>query len=271
MSFSKLLKKVVAFTLFCFCSSGCREEAKQYEYIMYRDGQIKFWRDPIIHSFESYLENGDFIVNTQKGDTLIAGAYQNGYKTGRWIYNPRDTLTVAIDWTTYHSDDYSIEINYPQEWKVIRSEERLFQSTFETTSKIKDDKYFIVLEHEKSDLNITLKDYWKLFNEETHAKDSVISHLLKKFSRKDGDFYFSTYTIARNAENLFVFSFLGETDSKIYDITYSSLKEDIDRKYIIFLDIVRSIKVEQKRFFTPFGQRTKIMDLNWPPEIEIIS
>ena len=125
--------------------------------------------------------------------------------------------------------------------------------------------------HKKSELEMGLNEYWNLFNNETHSADSVSSHLLRKFSREDGDYCFSTYTVIRNNEEMFLFSFLGETDSMIYDISYASLKEDIDRKYIIFLDMIRSLRVGGKRFFTPFGQSTKIIDLKWPPDPETIS
>ncbi len=250
---------------------GCEDKTISFEYTMYINGNIWFNREPIIEKYKSAMENGDFLWDTSKGDTLMAGKYQNGFKVGMWKYHPSDSQTVYVNWEKYSSDDYSTEINYPSGWALVKSKTRPFQATFSTASEVKDDKYFIVLSHQKSELKMNLKEYWTLFNSETHSSDSITSYLLRKFSREEGDYYFSTYTIARNNEEMFLFSFLGETDSAIYDISYASLKDDIDLKYTIFLDMIRSLRVEGKRFFTPFEQNTKIIELQWPPEPEIAS
>ena len=252
-------------------SFGCENNTAQYEYTIYRDGHIRFLRESMNGKYKYSLENGDFLMDTPEGDTLVVGKYQHGFRIGRWEYHPSDTQTIYINWTKYHADDYSVEINYPEGWELIKSDVRAFQATFPTQSDVKDDKYFIILPQKKSELGISLNEYWNVFNKETHFRDSVKSHLLRKFSREDGDYYLSTYTVVRNNEELFIFSFLGATDSTIYDITYSSLKEDIDRKYTIFLDMIRSLRLENKRFFTPYDQSTKIVNLKYPPDPEIMS
>lgn len=263
-------RSVILKLLFVFVVTlGCEEKQIQYEYTLYRNESIRFWRDQIYDEYKYTLEDSDFLINTPEGDTLMIGKYQRGFKRGKWEYHTSDTQTVYVNWDKYTSGNDSLEISYPEEWQLKESKVRPFQATFKTTSNTKDDKYFIVLPHAKSDLGMSLKEYWNLFNKVTHSSDSVRSYLLRRFSREDGDYYFSTYTIVRNNEELFLFNFLGETDSTIYDITYSSLKEDVNRKYTIFLDMIRSLRIEKKRFFTPFGQSTRIIDLKYPPNPEI--
>lgn len=264
-------RNILKVALVFFVLFGCEEKMMQYEYTMYRDGYMKFWRDQMYDKYKNVFENGDFLIDTPEGDTLMRGKYHQGFKRGKWEYHPSETQIVFINWEKYTSENDSLEINHPEEWKLIKSKTRPFQATFGTKSNNKGDKYFIVLPHKKSDLEMNLKEYWGFANEQIHTGDSVKSHLLSEFSREDGEYYFSTYTIVRNNEELFVMNFLGETDSIIYDVTYSSLKEDINRKYTIFLDMIRSLRLEGKRFFTPYEQSTKIIDLKWPPDPEIIS
>ena len=242
-----------------------------YEFTMYVSGNIWFERDSVLEKHKFAVEGGDFLRTTYEGDTLMIGKYQHGFKIGIWEYHPTDTQTLYIDWDKYRTDDFSFEINYPKEWELIPSKTRPFQATFPTKSEMKDDKYFVILSHKKAEIDMSLKDYWNHSNHQIHTGDSVSSHLLIKFSREDGDYYFSTYTIVRNGEEMFIFSFLGETDSMIYDVSYVSLKEDITKKYTIFLDMIRSLRLENERFFTPYGQSTKIINLKWPPEPEIIN
>ena len=178
---------------------------------------------------------------------------------------------VYVDWLVYQGEGKSIEINYPKGWKVLKSNPLLFQATFPTKSLVKDDKFFVLIGQDKKKLGIDLWEYWELSNEETHSSDTVESHLLRMFSREDGNYYFSTYTILRNGERVFIMNFLGETDTMIYDITYSSLKGDNDRSYIIFLEMIQSLRIEERRFFTPFDQSTKIVELEWPARSANIS
>ncbi len=264
----RTLSIVLIIILFLF---SCKSDQFQYEYVVFHDGSIRFWRDQIGYEYKDKIENGDFLIDSEEGDTLKAGKIRNGFKVGKWKYCPSKTQTIYVDWSQYSSDDKLIEINYPQEWKVIESNSTLFQATFPSKSSIKEDKYFLVLEHNKKDLGIDLQKYWELLNKETHSSDTVESHMLRMFSREDGNFYLSTYSISRNNKKLFLLNFLGETETSIYDITYSSLKEDMNEDYVIFLEIVQSLKIREKRFFTPFEQSTKITNLEWPLKPEIIS
>lgn len=260
--------KFLIFVVFLF---GCKSDQIQYEYIVFIDGKIQFWRDRIESEYKDKMENGEFLIDSKEGDTLKAGIFRNGFKADEWKYCPSKTKTININWSQYSSNDNLIEINYPREWEIVKSNSTRFQAVIPSNSVIKDDKYFVILEQNKQDLGINLREYWELLNKETHSSDSVESHMFKMFSREDGIFYLSTYSIIRNNEKLFLISFLGETEKSIYDITYSSLKEDTDKNYIIFLDMIQSLKIDSRRFFTPFGQSTIITDLEWPIESERIS
>lgn len=251
--------------------TGCNKKSNLYEYAMYQNSYLKFWRESINQNIANKIEDGDFLVMTPEGDTLMFGKYKNGFKEGEWKYYPTNIKSIKVDWTKYNSEDDPLSINYPIGWQLIKSKRRPFQATFPTTSEMKGDKYFIILQHKEAEISMTLDKYWETYNQQTFQNDSVQSYLLRKFSRDEGEYFFSTYTIRRNSEELMIFNFLGEMDSTIYDITYSSLKDEEDKKYTIFLDMMRSLRVDNKRFFTPFDQSTEIIDLEYPPKPQITS
>jgi hypothetical protein len=273
MSFKNkpVIRNSIKFLILIVFFFGCQSDQIQYEYVVFYEGDIKFLRDRIENEYKDKMEKGEFLIDSQEGDTLKSGLFRNGFKVGEWKYCSSKTKTISVNWLKYSSKDNLVETNYPQEWDIIESNSTLFQAAIPSNSLIKDDKYFVILEHNKQDLEIDLQDYWNLLNKETHSSDSVESHMFRKFSREDGVFYLSTYTIKRNSERLFLISFLGESEQSIYDITYSTLKEDKDKNYVILLDLIQSLRVEGQRFFTPFGQSTKITNLEWPMDTEIIS
>ncbi|PTB95997.1 hypothetical protein C9994_09250 [Marivirga lumbricoides] len=255
-----LNKKLIILIFIVF---SCGDRTIKYEYTIYRDGKIEFLREPFNEGSKEFIEKGDFVMDSPDGDTLMLGKYSNGFKVGRWEYFPNDSQTVNIDWTIYENEKSGISINYPSDWKLINSSQRPFQAVFSTESEIKEDKYFILSFYLKKSINMTLDEYWNLYNSRTHSNDSVKSYLLRKFSQDSSEYYLSTYTVNKNNEEVFIMNFLGESDGKIYDITYSSLKGEVEKKFIVFLDMIRSIRFNGIRFFSPFKE-TKIIELNWP-------
>jgi hypothetical protein len=241
---------------------GCEKKTVNYEYLMHREGQIEFWREEMYYEGTDYEERGDFLVKDIEGDTLMNGMYDKGFKIGQWNYNSTDTNNFKIWWDKYSNDERQFYINYPKAWTIIKSEKLLFQSTFTTKSIIKNDKYFIVIPQNKNELEISLFDYWEIVKDKTLANDSVNTVLHRKFHQADNDFYFSTYSLLRNNEEMVLFNFLGESDSIIYDVTYSCLKSDLDIKYTTFLDMIRSMRIGNSRVFSPYNHATEIIDLD---------
>jgi len=242
---------------------SCNENTGLYEYLVFRNNNIKIWTNPITENLKQNYENGSWTINDEKGNILAEGHFQSGFKKGKWTYFPLDTLSIDINWKKYDSN--AVEINFPSSWRIIESyeQERPFQAEVPTISKKVNDKCFLIITYSKDSILLDLEKYWEEYKNTTFDTEVVKEFALFSLLSSDNNlFYFSRYIIHRGEEEMLILSFIGETEKNIYDITLSSLNTEYEKKHIIFFDMLRSLKINEKRFFSPFDPIIKMKNLN---------
>lgn len=248
---------------------SCTEKKVVYENLAFRNNNVKMWRDTIPAKWKEIIENGEFTTDDERGNIIAQGNFKNGLRVGIWTYHPSDTQTIEIEWAKYSNNDQTVIINYPKTWDIHEVDKRPFQATFPTTSEIKKDKFFIIMPQNKDSIGMDLEGYWRHYNTIAFEDEKTKEYALFKFeTASDKSFYFSRYVLERNNEEILIFSFLGEIGSTIYDITYSSLSEENERKHIIFFDMLRSLTLEEQRFFSPYDPVKNFRQLEKPEKIE---
>jgi len=245
---------------------ACSDRKITYEFLVFRDNNIKMWTATVDELAGKEIENGDFVVDTPEKDIVSKGKFNKGLRYDEWVYHPYDTQTVKVVWTKYVSENDDGEINYPVGWEIHESKSRPFQASFPVESEILDDKYFIILQQFKDSIKMDLNSYWNLYNTKAFNAQQVEEYALFKLETVNAKvFYFSRYIIKRGEEKILMLNFLGERESKIYDITYSSLTTEYEKKHIIFFDI-RSLILEKKRFFSPYDPIKKFQQIEKPKD-----
>lgn len=259
---------LILITVVCF-SCGKKESKVPYEFLVFRDDNIKMWTDTIPLDMKDLMEGGDYEVNDKESGVIAKGKFSNGFRIGQWTYHPSDNQTVRIDWSKYSNDTSRTIVNYPREWTVHEIATRPFQATFPTHSKIKKDKFFIVFPQPKDSIGMDLKRYWRHYNVVAFEDEEVKEYALFEFETSSGkSYYFSRYILKRNNEEMLILNFLGEKGATIYDVTYSTLNEDYEEKHIIFFDMVRTMVLQGERFFSPFDPVKRFRSLQKPKKLE---
>lgn len=246
--------------IFLILFFSCEKKETFYEYLVIQNSDIKLWNIPFPDNWKNNIENGDWFIKTPKNDTIVQGKFVDGLRHGTWEYHASDTQKIEINWDDY--ENKVLKMNYPSDWKVYEANGRPFQAGLPSPEN-SDDKYFIILSYDRDTVNMNLNEYWQLYNTKTFEKDSVKSYIQYKFEQDKNIFYYSEYTIVRKGEESLVFNFLGELNSKIYDITFSSLNIQDTKKRIIFFEMVRSLVIERHRFFSPYLKVDKIEELRF--------
>lgn len=252
-----MVRILVFFLMSLFLLGACkRKEEKKIvrEILFFRDNNIKMQPDTIPVSFKQAIENGKYILNDEHGSIISEGKFNAGFREGEWIYHPTDTTTIVIDWAKYVNDSSRVEINYPENWKVLKDPERPFQASWPLRADENDKwKYFIILSHKKDSIDFDLYGYQQYYKSQMFATEKVKEYAHFLFETASGRrFYFMRYIIQRQEEELAIFTFIGDSSSEIYDITYSSLHERNEEKHIIFFDMIRSFRLNGGWFFSPY-------------------
>jgi hypothetical protein len=252
--------------IFIMLLFSCQRNEVVYEFLAFRDNSIKMWPDTISSAARNGLENGNVTIQDQDERVWATGEVENGLKTGTWTYHPSDGESLELDWSSYSDLTSGISINYPDGWEIHKSAKRPFQATFPDTSKYKKDKFFIIIPQHKDSIDMDLDSYWKYYTSVAFESEKVKEYSLFRFKTTGGKtFYLSRYILNRNEKEILVFSFLGEMGTIIYDATYSSAYENYTEKHIIFLDMIRSLILTGKRFFSPYDPVLKVENLERPP------
>jgi hypothetical protein len=260
----KLLTKKVKpwfYVLIVFLFS-CKNDGIIYEYISVQNNDVKLWDFPIPDKTRDIFENGDWVLKTPENDSIVHGKFEKGFREGTWTYFPSSTHPTQVNWSVYESR--LLSINYPSEWKIYESNVRPFQAGFPFPED-RDDRYFIILSYYKDSVDMTLEEYWRLYNTRTFENDSIKSYIQYKFEQGRKLFYYSEYTLVRADETILLFNFLGEEDSMIYDITFSSMNINDEKKRIIFFEMIRSLFIKGTRFFSPYVKIDKIAEVRFNP------
>lgn len=253
-------------------SCNDKPEIVPYENIVIRNDGIRLIYDSLPSNLT--FTNTSKVLNDENGNIIIEGRYLNGFKKGEWVYHPSDTQTIKVNWSKFNKDDYSVELNYPTRWEVFDVNERPFQATFPTKSSNPDDKYFIIFSKVKDSIDMTFYQYWEHYNSVAFSGEKVKEYALFKFKTKSGnEYFFSRYIFIRGEEEILVLSFLGESGDTIYDITYSSLNEEYNRKHVIFFGIIRSLMLppNRSRFFSPWDTTLELKEIDYPGRAPAIS
>jgi hypothetical protein len=248
---------VIMFFSLVFLTASCKKKEKEqfiYEFLVLRDNNMKMQPDTLPISFKNAIENGKYKLNDVNGQVICEGKFSGGFKVREWTYHPTDASTVAIDWSKYTNDSSKVEINYPSDWKTLEDPERPFQAVFPLKSGENDKgKYFIILSHNKDSIDLDLFGYQRYYKSEMFSTEKVKEYAHFVFETASGKtFYMMKYTAQRGNDEFMIFTFIGNAGPLIYDITYSSLHEDDDRKHIIFFDMIRSFTLDGQKFFSPY-------------------
>jgi hypothetical protein len=228
------------------------------------------WPQTLTENWKDVIENGAFTVDDESGNIIAEGKFMKGLRVGQWTYHPSDTQVIKIDWNKYEKQGGSVLINYPKDWETIEADERPFQASFPLKEgENEKGKYFIILSHNKDSIEMNLERYFSYYQSRMFDTEKITEYAFFEFkTAANKSFYFSRYVIERNGEEILAFSFLGENGPTIYDITYSSLNEDIAKKHIIFFDMIRSLVLEGKRFFSPFDPVKNFRQIEKPKKVE---
>lgn len=210
--------------------------------------------DTIPISFRNVLENGKFKLNDDHGNMISEGVFKEALRDGKWIYHPTDTTTIFIDWATYLNDKSKIEINYPENWKIIESAGRPFQAIFPSKGAVEEKgKYFIILSHDKDSIDMDLDGYQRHYKSQMFSTENVLEYVHFMFETASGKkFYFLRYIIKRQDEVFSIFTFIGNKGSKIFDLTYSTTNANDEERHITFFDMVTSLQLNGEWFFSPY-------------------
>jgi len=197
------------------------------------------------------LENGYWTISTADGNKLGEGCFNNGIKTGKWIYNYKDSL-FSVEWRSYSNE--ALRINIPEPWIVIEHEDELFQATFDTKSNIKSNKYLIIGCYNSDSIGIELDEYFMLSKRNLAENSEIIKS--QNFIIKNGEdqYFFSIYHLHKNSEEILVFNFIRGYDNFIIDIGYSSLDTNVKSKVILFYDVLCGCFYNDVRIIDPFKE-----------------
>ena len=264
---------VICFLIFLIISCKKEEEKIPYEFLVFRDNNIKMWADTIPISVKDVIENGDYQVSDEKGSLICKGKFKGGFKTGEWMYHPTAAQTLTINWTQYFKEGKSIKINYPKDWEIHEDPERPFQASFPLKANENEKgKYFIILAHNRYSIKMDLKEYQGYYKSQTFSTEKVKEYAHFVFETTSGkSFYFMRYIIQRGDEEVLVLTFIGNNGSDIYDLTYSSSNEDYEKKHIIFFDMIRSLVIGEQRFFSPFDPVKEFKRFEYATEPQVSS
>jgi len=247
----------ILFLLLVLLVNSCtRKEDEEviYEVVYFRDSSIRMQTDTVLVSSKHSIENGKYTLSDDHDRVISEGVFNEGFRDGRWIYNPSDTTAIEILWLKYTNDSSKVAINYPNRWRILEDPQRPFQASFPLSNdEAKAGKYFIILSYNKDSINLDLDGYQRYYKSQMFSTEKVKEYahfVFETASRKR--FYFMRYIVKRDDEELSIFSFIGDKGSQIYDITYSSSSKDEVRKHIIFFDMIRSLQLEGKWFFSPY-------------------
>ena len=102
------MRNLLKFSLILIALISCKSDEFQYEYVLFNNGDIRFWRDEIDSEYRDKIEDGDFLIDSAEGDTLKAGIFRDGFKIGKWTYYPSNKYQVYVDWLVYKGEGKSI-------------------------------------------------------------------------------------------------------------------------------------------------------------------
>jgi hypothetical protein len=236
---------------------GCKSngsETSVYEFTMFRNGNISMWPDTISPEFLKALKSGHYALKDTSGELISEGNFQNGFRIGDWTYYPDSGKAITVNWDVYSKPTDNTKINVPSNWTIHEDINRPFQATFlESNGKASEGRYFIIQELNPDSVNMDLNAYAKYYKSTIFETEKVKEYAHFEFELRSGSkVYFLRYVIERGGDELLILVLLGNSGSKFCDSTYSSSNKDIERKHIIFFDMMRSFQLRGSAFFSPF-------------------
>lgn len=236
-----------------------------YEFIVFKDKELKVWHENLQASMIESLENGYQTIRTEDNTVISEGLFDQGFKKGLWKYYPNSGKASSVEWTFHRDSTHHFEMNYPTDWKVIPGKERPFQAVFPRDPiDSLEGCLFVVQEIRQDSINASLEEYQNSYQYQSFKRKDIKDYSNTVFLTGSGrTFYLFNYLITERSQEMVALAFLGELDGKIFDFTYVSQNVGADLKLVVLLDIVRSVRVNGVRFFSPLDPINKY----YKPEI----
>jgi hypothetical protein len=247
-----LMRNFLLIYLFFIALSCQTKEKIIYENLVYTKEAIKMWTDTIDESASSDYQNGKFNVGDSSGRVIASGQFVNGFRSGSWTYEPETGRKILVDWVIHNTPEKKIAVNVPEDWTVLQQKERPLIAVFPTdTAENRKGYYFVVQSFVKDSVKMNVDEYFEYYRTEMFS-DSIQAYAFYKFETHSGRSYYFARFIAHRDKDVLILVFLGMHNEKLIDVTYVSSIRDSDRKHIVFFDMIRSLVLDDRRFFSPF-------------------
>jgi hypothetical protein len=210
----------------------------------------------------------EFKFQDKSNDLLMIGDMKNGIPAGQWKYNIYPDSIIDIEWNSYTNKNESFKIIYPTGWHVFPSKKGLFQVSMIQDTASLNDNYFLILSHDKTTYkDLTKIKYLKKFVSSL-SKNTVKKYTNHSIVDEDSSKYFySYYQLNKDEKSVLILNFLFDKNNTIYDVTLSvddkNISQSINDRFlsrynVIFLEMVRSIRINGERIFSPFKKIIKL-------------
>jgi len=183
------------------------------------------------------------------------GNYVNGINVGHWTYDVVAGNSYTLDWRLTPIVLPEGEINTPKKWAIFESADSSNFVTFDLHPDVKKEtltkNYFTALRH-KNLKNMSLTSYNEYCKRNIY-KRNVVGENCIVISIDERQFLYNIFIIKKDDQMLFVYNINGKFDGEIIDVSMVTESDDNTKNQLIFLEVPRTLKIENKPFLPRVG------------------
>lgn len=232
---------------------GCKEEFVNYNSFVFSVDSIITKNDSISIPFKK-MYNGDYTYKVN-GNVYKRGSYVNGINVGHWTYNVIAGNSYSFDWRVAPIELSKGKINAPKDWSIFESRDSSNLITFDLQPQLKrktlTNEYFTILRHENIGSK-SLGSYNEYYKRNIN-KRNVVGENYFIMSIDKRQYLFNRFIISKDKQTLFLYNINGQFDDSIIDVSMVTKNDDTVRNQLIFLEVIRSLKIGNIPFMPRVG------------------
>lgn len=257
------MKKNIIISVLLLLISCQKKEINNYNLFLTTNKGLDLYQYPMEVKNDSDFNEGITIENN--GEVIESGIFEEGQKVGKWKYKiiiDSTHMQKEITWKKVQSKGVSLSL--PENWNIIDASNVHFAAVFPVNDTLNNNLFLGINCTRVNKEEVSLETFLGFLVEKYRKRINFLTELHYKIQLDEIELFYSLYKYDKNSDVIISLSLLYMQDSFVYEVFYNDYDYDELYKYLLFNEIIRNIRLDDKKIFPYVSNKLKFTPINFP-------